>query len=260
MSRRPQAGHGAPNEARFGVSQVLAAGGLVYVAGQIGREPDGTPVADRSVAADAAKSIANLDAMLAAVGSSRDDLVHVQAHTTLGPTEAAPLLREHLAGCRTAGWCIRFPAFYAPEYRFELSAFAIQGGSMQRQSEGPVDAFGFARAVRAGAHVFVSGQRAQDDDGVLLHPSDLGAQYRVALERFVAAAATCGATPDDVVATWIYIVGLDGAGSALGSVAEHHAAVLAAGENRPTASLIGVSGLATEGALVEVTGLAVVDR
>ena len=258
-TRRPQGGHGVANEDRFGVSQVIAAGALVYVAGQIGREADGSPVADRRLPADFAKAVGNLDLMLQRVGASRAGLVHVQAHTTVAPVEASGLIAEAFSAVRTAGWCVRFPAFYAPEYRFEISAFAVRGGmGMDRQITQPTDEFGFAAAVRAGPHIFVSGRRALGDDGELLHPGDLAAQYAVALDRFVDQVRACGGEPDDVVATWIYVVDLPGAGAALGAVAEHHRAVLGSGENRPTASLIGVAGLATPGALVEVTGLAVV--
>jgi hypothetical protein len=35
-ARRVQGGHGVPNEERFGVSQALAAGELVHVAGHTG--------------------------------------------------------------------------------------------------------------------------------------------------------------------------------------------------------------------------------
>jgi enamine deaminase RidA (YjgF/YER057c/UK114 family) len=247
------------NEDRFGVSQVIAAGELVYVAGQIGREPDGSPVADRRLQADFTKAVNNLDLMLDRVGTSRADLAYVQAHTTVAPAEAAGLVAEAFGAARTAGWCVRFPAFYAPEYRFEISAFAVRGGmGMDRQATQPTDEFGFAAAVRAGPHVFVSGRRALDDAGELLHPGDVASQYAVALDRFVDEVRACGGGPDDVVATWIYVVDLPAAGAALGAVAERHRAVLGSSVNRPTASLIGVAGLATPGALVEVTGLAVV--
>ncbi len=257
--RRPQGGHGVANEDRFGVSQVIAAEPLVYLAGQIGREHDGTPVADRRLEADFAKAVENLDTMLERVGASRRDLVHVQAHTTVAPGEAAGLLTEAFASARAAGWCVRFPSFYAADYRFEISAFAARGGNeMHRQHLEATDEFGFAAAVRAGPHVFVSGRRALDAGGRLLHEGDLAAQYGVAVDRFLECVEACGGSADDVVATWIYVVDLLGAGAALGAIAERHRAVLGSGVNRPTASLIGVSGLATPGALVEVTGLAVV--
>ena len=258
-SRRRQGGHGAPNEERFGVSQVIAADGIVYVAGQIGREADGAPVGDRRVEADWGKSVENLDAMLARVGARREEIVHAQVHTTLMPADATGLVVDAFGTVGTAGWCVRFPSFYAADYRFEISAFAVRGASdMHRQTVGPVDDFGFTQAVRAGSHVFVSGQRSQEPGGTLLHPGDLGAQYAVALERFLGHVRACGGEADDVVATWIYVVDLLDAGPELATIASAHRGAFGGGVNRPTASLIGVAGLATPGALVEVTGLAVV--
>jgi enamine deaminase RidA (YjgF/YER057c/UK114 family) len=259
-ARRRQGGHGVPNEERFGVSQVLAAGPLVYVAGQIGRERDGTPVADRRLEADFAKAVANLDLMLAQASVSRADLVHVQSHTTVPPGEVAALHAEAFGAVGASGWCIRFDAFYAPEFRFEISAVATRGApTMDRHTVPPTDAFGFATAVRAGPDVFVSAQEPLSDDGALLHEGDLAAQYGVALDRFLTAVRACGADADDVVATWIYVVGLAEAGAALGGIAERHRQSLGAGVNRPTASLIGVAALPTPGAVVAVTGLAKLD-
>jgi enamine deaminase RidA (YjgF/YER057c/UK114 family) len=54
---------------------------------------------------------------------------------------------------------------------------------------------GYARAVRVGAHVAVSGTAAMSD-GIVLHPGDVYGQTRDALDKALAAAGELGAAPD----------------------------------------------------------------
>lgn len=58
----------------------------------------------------------------------------------------------------------------------------------------------YSRAVRAGAHVAVSGTAAIGPDGVL-HPGDTYRQTVAAIEKALGAAAALGAAPDDVIRT-----------------------------------------------------------
>ena len=58
----------------------------------------------------------------------------------------------------------------------------------------------YSRAVRAGAHVAVSGTAPMGPDGVL-HPGDTYRQTVVAIEKALGAAAALGAVPTDVIRT-----------------------------------------------------------
>jgi enamine deaminase RidA (YjgF/YER057c/UK114 family) len=58
----------------------------------------------------------------------------------------------------------------------------------------------YSRAVRAGAHVAVSGTAAIGPDGVL-HPGDTYRQTVAAIEKALGAAAALGAAPADVIRT-----------------------------------------------------------
>ena len=78
-----------------------------------------------------------------------------------------------------------------------------------RDGGGFEEAAAYSRAVRIGSHVAVSGT-APMDDGLVLHPGDLYAQTRVAIEKALAAAAELGARPQDVIRTRLLLaVGTD---------------------------------------------------
>ncbi|MFN8223677.1 MAG: Rid family hydrolase [Gaiellales bacterium] len=60
--------------------------------------------------------------------------------------------------------------------------------------------YSYSRAVRAGRHIAVSGTAPIGPEGVL-HPGDTYAQAQAAIEKALAAAASLGATPGDVLRT-----------------------------------------------------------
>jgi len=63
-------------------SHAVAAGGLVFVAGQLPIAPDGTKLADVSFEAQARQVLDNVAHALAAAGSSVDKLVQVRVYVT----------------------------------------------------------------------------------------------------------------------------------------------------------------------------------
>lgn len=267
MARRPQTGHGVPNEDLFGVSQAIAADGLVYVAGQIARHPDGTPIAEPGLAANYEKALDNLCVLLERLDSGLDGLAHVQVHVTpdlaSAVDEIAALHRRHLGPARTSGALVGVTSLIHPAYLVEISAIAAvrEGGPVKQVVEGaPFEReLGFARAVRAGRHVFVSGQLPVDAAGQLAAEGDVVAQFEQALANAVDAFAAAGASRDDVVATHLFVT-VTPDPEQLRAIAAIHRRLLGDGENRPTASLIGVASLPLPGALVEVSGIAVTER
>jgi enamine deaminase RidA (YjgF/YER057c/UK114 family) len=104
---------------------------------------------------------------------------------------------------------------------------------------------GYARAVRVGPHVAVSGTAALSD-GVVLYPGDVYGQTREALAKALAAAAELGAAPADVIRTRLL----------LAQGCDWRAAVRAHGEEfagvDPANTTYFVAGFIPEGVLVEV--------
>jgi enamine deaminase RidA (YjgF/YER057c/UK114 family) len=111
---------------------------------------------------------------------------------------------------------------------------------------------GYARAVRRGDAITVSGTTANDGAGGALHAGDTGAQTTAALRQALAAVEGLGGTIDDVVRTRIYLV--PAADWRAASAA--HAAAL--GSVNPANTVVFVHGLVGDDFLVEVEVDAVV--
>jgi enamine deaminase RidA (YjgF/YER057c/UK114 family) len=106
--------------------------------------------------------------------------------------------------------------------------------------------FGYARAVAAGAHLWVSGCTSVVD-GEVAHVGDAAAQMRTALAAAADAIERAGFSLDDVVRTRMYVVDVPRDGEAVGTV---HGEVFA--EVRPATAMVGVAALLDPRMLVEV--------
>jgi enamine deaminase RidA (YjgF/YER057c/UK114 family) len=113
-------------------------------------------------------------------------------------------------------------------------------------------AIGFARAVRVGDRVLVSGTAPIWPDGSC--PDDAAAQARRCLEIVLDALQRAGATTTDVVRTRIYLISA-GDADVVGRV---HGEVF--GEVRPAASMVVVAALLDPRWKVEIEAEAVIDR
>ncbi|MBX0322429.1 RidA family protein [Halomicroarcula sp. F13] len=112
---------------------------------------------------------------------------------------------------------------------------------------------GYSRAVRAGDTVRVAGTIATDDDGEVVAPGQPYEQTKHALAIVTDALDDLGASADDVVATRMYVTEM----AHQTDVGRAHEEVF--GDVRPAATMVEVSGLAAEGAIVEVEAEARVD-
>ncbi|MGY4712675.1 RidA family protein [Mycolicibacterium sp. CBM1] len=97
---------------------------------------------------------------------------------------------------------------------------------------------GYARAVRIGPHVWVSGTTGAG--------ADIATQARNALQRIVAALNDAGATANDVVRTRMYVTDI----SRWRDLAAAHAEFF--GDARPAATMVEVAALIEPGLLVEI--------
>jgi enamine deaminase RidA (YjgF/YER057c/UK114 family) len=105
---------------------------------------------------------------------------------------------------------------------------------------------GYARAVRHGTRIEVSGTTAHGPDGDALHPGDTYRQTLVCLRRALGAVEALGGQVGSVLRSRIYLVpAADWRGAA-----RAHAELL--GAVRPANTTLVVHGLVGEGFLVEV--------
>lgn len=125
----------------------------------------------------------------------------------------------------------------------------------------PSKHLGYSQVVKTDASttVYIAGQGAVDKEMKLVGAGDYHAQTKQALRNLTAALAAAGATPENIVSTVIYVVGLDEK-AVEGCAGAFHEALN--GEPFPpnASSMIGVERLMLPGMLVEISAVAVIDE
>ncbi|RUL87535.1 RidA family protein [Tautonia sociabilis] len=111
---------------------------------------------------------------------------------------------------------------------------------------------GYARAVRIGSTIAVTGTIGLEADGSL--PPTAGAQARRALAIVLASIEALGGTASDVIRTRIYVTDI----SKFEEIAAEHAEVFAA--IRPALTMVEVARLILPGAFVEIEADAIVSE
>lgn len=105
---------------------------------------------------------------------------------------------------------------------------------------------GYARAVRAGPLIHVSGTTATNSDGEVVGQGDAGAQMRQCLENIRTALEGLGSRLEDVTRTRIYVTNIRD-WEAVGAVHGKYFATI-----RPATAMVEVSALIDPSMLVEV--------
>ena len=255
MPRRPAATFGHPNEELFGFSQATAAGGTGFVAGQVARR-DG-PVHDGLSASGKHRvSVDRVREAAGQVGFAPGTLAWNQTFVTGGVGDAAAVAATAWGRRAPAGTLVGVPHLNSPAFEVEVTAMAADTGTRVEADGDAVDrSLDRPAAVRVGQQVFFSGHLSVDDDGAPV-TGPFERHFEVALDRLLATAASLGARPDDVV--WLQYLTPDSPPPEVfrGAVSDAHRARFP-GPNRPATALIGVTALVVPGALVEVTGMAV---
>lgn len=111
---------------------------------------------------------------------------------------------------------------------------------------------GYARVVRVGPFVYVSGTTATDAEGGVVGLGDAGRQAEQALHNIEHALARVGATRRDVVRTRMYVTDI----AQWEAVGRAHGAFF--GDVRPATSMVEVARLIDDRLLVEIEADAVV--
>jgi enamine deaminase RidA (YjgF/YER057c/UK114 family) len=114
------------------------------------------------------------------------------------------------------------------------------------------DRYTFSPAVRVGHLVFISGTTASDERGQIVGRGDVVAQTRHIYRKFEALLAATGASLADIVETTEYVTTTEN----YKGTAEVRREVFG-GPPYPTATGVIVAGLLREGALIEISAVAV---
>lgn len=103
--------------------------------------------------------------------------------------------------------------------------------------------------------VFIAGQTATDKDFTSLGGNDLGAQARIAFGNLRLALEAAGTSPENVLSSTVYIVGLDGEKAGIFAAAMNEAL-----DGKPfpphAVTMIGVASLGGASLLIEISAIA----
>lgn len=110
----------------------------------------------------------------------------------------------------------------------------------------------FSPAVRVGNHLFISGTTATDENNQIVGRGDIAAQTRQIFRKFEKLLAAVGASFDNIVQTTEYITTTEG----YKATAEVRREFFQNGF--PAATGVVVAGLLREGALIEISAVAVI--
>jgi enamine deaminase RidA (YjgF/YER057c/UK114 family) len=109
----------------------------------------------------------------------------------------------------------------------------------------------FSPAVRAGNLLFISGMTAGDESGRIVGPGDIVAQTRYIFEKLAALLAAAGGGFEHIVQTTEYVTTTENYGKTAAVRREFFKGRF------PTATGVIVAGLLREGALIEISAVAV---
>ncbi|MEX0977231.1 MAG: RidA family protein [Pirellulales bacterium] len=117
-----------------------------------------------------------------------------------------------------------------------------------------VSTFGYSRAIRAGAHVFVAGTTATDANGEVVGPGDAYAQTVQTLKNIERALHQAGATMADVVRTRMFVTDI----SRWQEYGRAHREFF--GDVLPVAAMVEITRLGDPAMMIEIEADAVVDE
>ncbi|MGI9477579.1 MAG: RidA family protein [Hyphomicrobiaceae bacterium] len=192
------------------LSQGWEAGGRVYVGGQISSDENGAAVHVGDLGAQTRAIYRFIGNVLKDGGASFDDIAHVKICVKHDSAESdgtsylnkiLDVSKEYIGPSGPAVTCFGVDLLY-PGLDLEIDAMAFKGTHERASTEtaqAKVHDGSFADSVRALGEIWIGGQVAQNHDGGVMAPGDIGEQSRIVFERLKGALAQSGATLDDVV-------------------------------------------------------------
>jgi 2-iminobutanoate/2-iminopropanoate deaminase len=109
----------------------------------------------------------------------------------------------------------------------------------------------FSHAVSAGAFVYVSGLLALDDSGAIAGPGDIEEQTSIILDALESILVEAGSSPAGLIKLTVYVTDIEQRSTVSALRAQRWP------EIRPASTLVEVSALAAEGAVIEVDAVAI---
>jgi enamine deaminase RidA (YjgF/YER057c/UK114 family) len=271
---RTEVRHGLEIEEKFGYSTGIGTGRFAYVAGQMARDKSGKQIPDSALNAKFIQVRLNIGSVLERLRSSLDQLVSLRVYVTEEVAYLADccrLCKVFFGDCRPVGTVIPVKSLNDSGALIEISAIAMAHGDPHYEEEDEMSEricnpetrnyyseCGFSRTVRVGDHIFVSGQMAMDAGGSILHEGDLAAQFREAFANLVLAVEEAGGKAGDVVSTDTFLTVVPSK-TEFEAICDAHRTTFS-GPNRPAGSMVYVPRLPLPGAMVQVTGLAIVQQ
>lgn len=240
----PADGHALYEKHRY--SAAVRSGDLLFVSGQVGNRPDGSPEPDPE--AQVRLAFANLEATLAAAGCTLADIIDLTMFNTV------PEIVAVVAKVRQE----KFPHPPYPNltfigvtrlagFDFEIKAIARipspASASVSRRNPPTMwdmGSLGYSHisVAEPGRLAFLSGQIAAAP-GTTEVPDDVAGQAKIATASLAAALADLGATAQDIVMLRVYVVNAtsEAFGQATASLRE------LLGDTMPSVTTIGVQAL-----------------
>lgn len=196
---------GRPTEEAFGYSRAVRMDNRIFVAGTTALQDSGEVACPGDVYGQSKVTMETIQGALEEAGGSLGDLVYSKIFLTdMSQTAAHRKARmEALGDIRPPSTLLGIPGLQTPEMLVEIEVEAIIGSANDRQTiytENQTEkARGYARAVRVGDVVHVSGCTSFDADRNIRAPGDWAGQFDLAHEEIEAALKQAGATMDDIV-------------------------------------------------------------
>ena len=196
---------GRPTEDEFGYSRAVRVDDRVFIAGTSALQEDGRVAYPDDVYGQSKIAMETVQAVLEEVGGSLGELVYSKTFLTdISNGDGHRRARlETLGDIRPPWTLLGVPGLQYKEMLVEIEAEAVIGSTQDRQTiytENQAEkARGYARAVRVGDIVHVSGCTSIDANRNVCAIGDWAGQYDLAHKGIEAALTEAGATLDDVV-------------------------------------------------------------
>jgi enamine deaminase RidA (YjgF/YER057c/UK114 family) len=240
-------------------AQAVRCGNTIYVSGLVATDHRGGVLHPGDMPRQAGATMERMRAVLSELGATLDDVVHTNVYFVgaQGWKEAAQVRgRFFTMGPTSTGVVV--PRLAESGYLIQIDAIAVADTPKRYADASTPNVVKklelnvpFRQGVKCGNTIYTSGQVALGENGEALHPADIAAQTRVAMENIKALLAEFGATTEDVMRKNTYYVGVRDFRKTVPIRAEYfRTGICATG--------VGVDGLVVPGLLIEMEVVAMV--